>query len=122
MFNISATVCSPWATGLLWYALVHQSNFPFPSAATAQGFGYNECPEKEGVQTYPHPDDCNAFYLCVNGTLTEEYCENGLLFDGKGAVHNYCNYYWAVDCGERKADGKWCAQRLCCQVFHSDFQ
>ncbi|XP_050692011.1 protein obstructor-E-like [Eriocheir sinensis] len=72
--------------------------------ATAQGFGYNECPEKEGVQTYPHPNDCNSFYLCVNGTLTEEYCENGLLFDGKGAVHNYCNYYWAVDCGERKAE------------------
>lgn len=36
--------------------------------------------------------------------MTLEQCENGLLFDGKGAVHNHCNYNWAVDCGARKHD------------------
>ena len=35
------------------------------------------------------------------GTLTEEVCENGLVFDGYGDVHNHCNYNWAVDCGKR---------------------
>ncbi|KAK3928148.1 Protein obstructor-E [Frankliniella fusca] len=60
------------------------------------------CPEQHGVQAYPHPDLCDHFYLCTNGTLTEEVCENGLLFDGKGAVHNHCNYHWAVNCGARK--------------------
>lgn len=35
-----------------------------------------------------------------------ETCENGLLFDGKGAVYNHCNYNWAVNCGDRKVDGK----------------
>ncbi len=40
---------------------------------------------------------------CTNGTLTEEYCENGLLFDGHGHVHNYCNYNWAVDCGKTRS-------------------
>lgn len=39
-----------------------------------------------------------------SGTLTLEQCENGLLFDGKGNVHNHCNYNWAVDCGARKHD------------------
>ncbi|CAH0559063.1 unnamed protein product [Brassicogethes aeneus] len=62
------------------------------------------CPEQHGVQAYAHPESCNIFFLCTNGTLTVEQCENGLLFDGKGAVHNHCNYHWAVDCGERKAD------------------
>ncbi|XP_045118634.1 protein obstructor-E-like [Portunus trituberculatus] len=70
--------------------------------ATAQQF--NECPERYGLQLYPHPTSCNEFYKCANGTLTYEVCENGLLFDGKGAVHNHCNYHWAVDCGERQAD------------------
>ena len=38
------------------------------------------------------------------GTLYEEVCENGLVFDGHGAVHNHCNYNWAVDCGKRVYD------------------
>ncbi|KAG5877135.1 hypothetical protein JTB14_027378 [Gonioctena quinquepunctata] len=62
------------------------------------------CPEQHGVQAYAHPESCNIFFLCTNGTLTVENCENGLLFDGKGNVHNHCNYNWAVDCGHRKAD------------------
>lgn len=64
------------------------------------------CPEQHGVQAYAHPDSCNLFFLCTNGTLTVEQCENGLLFDGKGAVHNHCNYHWAAQCGDRKADCK----------------
>ncbi|XP_044017248.1 protein obstructor-E-like [Aphidius gifuensis] len=66
--------------------------------------GAPNCPELFGVQTYANPADCNSFFLCTNGTLTLEKCENGLLYDGHGAVHNHCNYNWAVDCGERKAD------------------
>ncbi|XP_024872359.1 protein obstructor-E [Temnothorax curvispinosus] len=62
------------------------------------------CPDPYGIHAYAHPEDCGAFFLCTNGTLTFEYCENGLLFDGHGAVHNHCNYNWAVDCGHRKAD------------------
>lgn len=62
------------------------------------------CPSPYGVFAYAHPEDCGAFFLCTNGTLTYEYCENGLLFDGHGAVHNHCNYNWAVKCGDRKVD------------------
>ena len=39
-----------------------------------------------------------------SGTLTEEICENGLVFDGYADVHNHCNYNWAVDCGKRVYD------------------
>ncbi|XP_026461601.1 protein obstructor-E-like [Ctenocephalides felis] len=62
------------------------------------------CPEQHGEQAYAHPEQCDQFFLCTNGTLTLETCENGLLFDGKGAVHNHCNYNWAVDCGHRVHD------------------
>lgn len=66
------------------------------------------CPEPEGLQVYPDPTSCNRFYKCANGTLTNEICENGLLFDtGKalaGAVHNHCSYNWNTNCGEREAD------------------
>ncbi|XP_039962151.1 protein obstructor-E [Bactrocera neohumeralis] len=74
----------------------------------AQGHGgpiqTSECPEKIGEQAYAHTERCDQFFLCTNGTLTLETCENGLLFDGKGSVHNHCNYNWAVDCKGRKWD------------------
>ncbi|CAG0920339.1 unnamed protein product [Notodromas monacha] len=63
-----------------------------------------ECPEAYGLQLYPHPKYCDQFYKCANGTLTLEFCENGLLFDGLGSVYNYCNYHWAVDCNKRVND------------------
>lgn len=65
-----------------------------------------ECPEQHGVQTYAHTERCDQFFLCTNGTLTLETCENGLLFDGKGSVHNHCNYNWAVECKDRQWDCK----------------
>merc|ERR1712154_269869 len=71
------------------------------SAAHAQ---YAGCPEPYGLQVYPHEQYCDKFYKCANGTLTEEVCENGLVFDGYADVHNHCNYNWAVDCGKRVYD------------------
>merc|ERR1711923_183473 len=68
------------------------------SAAHAQ---YAGCPEPFGLQVYPHEQYCDKFYKCANGTLTEEVCENGLVFDGYADVHNHCNYNSAVDCGSR---------------------
>jgi hypothetical protein len=62
------------------------------------------CPQQHGVQTYPHPDLCDHFFKCTNGTVSLEQCGNGLLYDGKGSAHEHCNYNWAVDCGARKAD------------------
>lgn len=66
------------------------------------------CPESEGLQLYEDPENCHRFFKCANGTLTHEECENGLLFDERtahlGAVHNHCNFNWAVSCGERYMD------------------
>jgi len=59
---------------------------------------YDLYPTKQEVHTVPF------FPQCENGTLTEEQCENGLAYDGHGHIHNYCNYNWAVDCGDRKYD------------------
>merc|ERR1712121_155927 len=59
------------------------------------------CVEPYGEQAYHHPVNCDQFYKCTNGTLTLETCENGLLFDGTGGVHNFCNYNWRANCEGR---------------------
>jgi len=64
----------------------------------------SQCPEPYGIQTYPHEGYCDQFYKCTNGTLTEETCENGLVYDGHGDINNYCNYNWAVNCEKRVYD------------------
>jgi len=87
-----------------------------PRGPSSPAVSYPEitsCPEIYGLQLYPHPASCNQFYKCANGTLTLETCENGLLFDGKGAVHNYCNYHWGVDCQGREADLTPIARGIC---------
>lgn len=77
------------------------------SAHSQEVLQTNSCPEPYGEQTYAHPEACDQFFLCVNGTLSVEQCENGLLYDGKGNVHHHCNYYHDVDCGTRKANSKY---------------
>ncbi|CAB3378169.1 protein obstructor-E [Cloeon dipterum] len=74
------------------------------AATSVLGAPTADCPEPYGVQTYAHPEYCDHFFKCTNGTLTLEQCENGLLYDGKGNVHEHCNYHWAVECGTRKAE------------------
>lgn len=59
------------------------------------------CP-LEGVFGYPHPKACDEYFQCTNGTLTHEYCPNGLLFTAEtGHVVGFCAYYWNVECKDK---------------------
>ena len=47
----------------------------------------------------------NFLLQCVNGTYSEETCENGLVYgEGHGSAHNFCNYNWEIDCGTKAYD------------------
>lgn len=83
----------------------------FAALAVAEPY----CPEKFGEQAYAHPELCDHFFLCVNGTLTLEQCENGLIFTGKGGVHNHCAYNWDFknECGDRFYDPKPIQNGIC---------
>jgi len=63
-------------------------------------FGQFECPH-EGIYAYEHPKSCDQYYLCANGTLTHEFCPNGLAHAIDGAVYGFCAYQWKVDCKDR---------------------
>lgn len=59
------------------------------------------CPPK-GVFSYENRDHCDRYYMCTNGTFTEEACPNGLAYSQMGAVYQHCAYNWNVDCGRKK--------------------
>jgi len=95
----------------MWILFVVAGVFAVTQSAAGREIGSGDveissCPEPFGLQLYAHPKNCDQFYKCANGTLTLETCSNGLLFDGKGSVHEYCNYHWATDCGERVYERK----------------
>merc|ERR1712168_478648 len=57
---------------------------------------YSACPEPYGLQTYPHEGYCDKFYKCANGTLTEEVCENGLVYDDTPISSPGCLYQYGI--------------------------
>lgn len=60
------------------------------------------CPHK-GVFSWENKDHCDRYYMCTNGTFTEEACPNGLAYSQMGAVYQHCAYNWNVDCGRKKS-------------------
>jgi hypothetical protein len=62
--------------------------------------GQFHCPP-EGIYAYEHPKACEQYYLCTNGTLTHEFCPNGLAHAIDGAVYGFCAHQWKVDCKDR---------------------
>ncbi|XP_055925408.1 protein obstructor-E-like [Argiope bruennichi] len=61
------------------------------------------CPEI-GVFGWPHETACDQYYKCENGTFSHEQCPNGLVFDDKSPVYDFCTFYWKVDCGEKTVE------------------
>lgn len=59
------------------------------------------CPPK-GVFSYENRDHCDRYFMCTNGTFTEEACPNGLAYSQMGAVYQHCAYNWNVHCGMKK--------------------
>lgn len=62
------------------------------------------CPRK-GVFSWENKDHCDRYYMCTNGTFTEEACPNGLSYSQMGAVYQHCAYNWNVECGNKKSPG-----------------
>ncbi|XP_046648669.1 uncharacterized protein LOC124338619 [Daphnia pulicaria] len=53
------------------------------------------------LRPYMIEDDefCDKYYVCLNGTATEEFCDDGLVFD---ITKDKCELPHAVQCGDRK--------------------
>lgn len=73
-------------------------------APTFQHVLSHGCPRK-GVFSWENKDHCDRYYMCTNGTFTEEACPNGLSYGQMGAVYQHCAYNWNIDCAHKKAPG-----------------
>lgn len=79
---------------------VNQPDEPLVAPSFEHVLGHG-CPQK-GVFSWENRDYCDRYFLCTNGTFTEEACPNGLAYSQQGAVYQHCAYNWNVDCGRKK--------------------
>ncbi|MPC61710.1 Peritrophin-1 [Portunus trituberculatus] len=58
-----------------------------------------QCPADDGY--YGDHTQCDKYYDCYRGTMTEKLCPDGLVFDhSQSPKVEQCNYPFVVECGE----------------------
>jgi len=63
----------------------------------AAGF---QCPNDKYGQ-YKDQTQCDKFYECIDGVVTEKFCPDGLVFDETIRLKNKCDQPFNVDCEDR---------------------
>uniref|UniRef100_A0A1I8M1M0 Chitin-binding type-2 domain-containing protein n=1 Tax=Musca domestica TaxID=7370 RepID=A0A1I8M1M0_MUSDO len=62
-------------------------------------FADSLCPEPKG--RFPHPEQCDAYYECVDGVAEEKLCPDGLVFNPRAKAAGECTYSPFSTCKER---------------------
>merc|ERR1712168_10456 len=61
-----------------------------------------QCPPEDGF--YVDPRQCDKYYDCYRGQMTEKLCPDGLVFDSTlGPRVEQCNYPFLIECPEGNA-------------------
>ena len=74
------------------------SVFLLASAVTLSR-GQFRCPEPKGF--FPDPEQCDLYYVCVDGKPEEKLCKDGLVFRDDNPKKELCDIPANVPCGDR---------------------
>jgi hypothetical protein len=61
----------------------------------------DECPEPNGY--FADAYQCDKYYECVDGTITEKLCADGMVFNDFSPMHEKCDLPFNIDCSQRPA-------------------
>lgn len=59
----------------------------------------DECPEPNGY--FPDAEQCDKYYDCQDGKMTEKLCPDGLVFNDFSPQHEKCDLPFGIDCSKR---------------------
>jgi len=59
----------------------------------------DECPEPNGL--YADAVQCDRYYECKNGQISDKLCPDGLVFDESSIQFAKCSFPFSVDCSDR---------------------
>jgi len=59
----------------------------------------DQCPEPNGY--FPDAEQCDKYYDCQDGKITEKLCPDGLVFNDFSPQHEKCDLPFGIDCSKR---------------------
>lgn len=59
----------------------------------------DQCPEPNGY--FPDAEQCDKYYDCRDGKITEKLCPDGLVFNDFSPQHEKCDLPFGIDCLKR---------------------
>lgn len=75
------------------------SNVPIQDGATDEDYFEFTCPKEDGQ--FDDPYQCDKYYECNGGRVTEKLCPDGLVFDPTSKLANKCDQPYNVNCKDR---------------------
>lgn len=58
-----------------------------------------ECPEPNGY--FADAEQCDKYYQCVDGAITEKLCPDGMVFNDYSTEYEKCDLPFNIDCSAR---------------------
>ncbi|PNF21873.1 Protein obstructor-E [Cryptotermes secundus] len=59
----------------------------------------DECPEPNGY--FADAYQCDKYYECIDGVITEKLCADGMVFNDFSPMHEKCDLPFNIDCSQR---------------------
>lgn len=59
----------------------------------------DECPEPDGF--FADATQCDKYYACENGVISERLCPDGMVFNDFSPLHEKCDLPFGIDCTGR---------------------
>lgn len=59
----------------------------------------DECPEPNGY--FADAYQCDKYYECRDGAITEKLCPDGMVFNDYSSQHEKCDLPFGIDCSQR---------------------
>nr|CAI5828871.1 unnamed protein product [Callosobruchus analis] len=59
----------------------------------------DQCPEPNGF--FADAEQCDKYYECVNGKITEKLCPDGMVFNDYSSEYEKCDLPFNIDCKSR---------------------
>lgn len=59
----------------------------------------SNCPEPDGF--FADAEQCDKYYACVDGEMTEKLCPDGMVFNDYSSDQEKCDLPYNIDCSKR---------------------
>lgn len=59
----------------------------------------DQCPEPDGF--FADAEQCDKYYQCSNGAITEKLCPDGMVFNDYSHEYEKCDLPFNIDCSHR---------------------